>query len=54
VEVCQRDGATQLQASIGSVHPGAATLHLDRAEKGVDATRENLLDDSRPAVTPVT
>jgi len=54
VEVWQRDCATQLQAPIGGVHPGAATLYLDCAEKGVDATRENLLDDSRPAVTPVT
>jgi hypothetical protein len=53
MKVLRRYGAAQLQASVGSVHPGVATLHLERAEKSIHSTRKNLLDAPRPAITAI-
>jgi hypothetical protein len=50
VQILRGHRATQLQAPVRGVHPGAATKHFHGAEKGAHATLEHLLDDARPAI----
>ena len=53
VQVLRRHRASQLQAPIGGIHPGAASLDLDRSQKRADAARENLLDTPRPTIAAI-
>jgi hypothetical protein len=53
VQVRRRHRTSQLQAPVGGIHPGTASLNLDRAEKGADTARENLFDTPRPTIAPI-
>src|SRR6185437_2785407 len=53
VERLVRDGASKLQAAIGSRDPCGPAQYLDRTEECTDAMLDDLFDGPRPAVTGI-
>src|ERR1700736_479486 len=53
VEVTVRNRTVQLQTAVGGVDPGVSALHIHRSQEFFDATGDDLLDGSQPAITGV-